>query len=87
MTTNYIQVDLDPEQKAVILKYADSFLDETTKSDLLNKRKKWMRFKKYVLSEVIGELAYYFNRCKNDYMFGLLDDLICHLEYYEHQAK
>ena len=87
MTIIYIEVDLDSEQKAAILKYADSFLDDTTRADLLNKRKKWIRFKKYVLSEVIGELSYHFNRCKNNYVFGLLDELICHLEDYERQAK
>jgi hypothetical protein len=87
MTTSYIQVDLAPEEKVAILKYADFFLDETTKADLLNKRKKWIRFKKYVLSEVIGELSYHCNRCKDNCMLGLLDELICHLEYYERQAK
>lgn len=87
MTTSYIQVDLAPEEKAAILKYADFFLDETTKADLLNKRKKWIRFTKYVLSEVIGELSYHCNLCKDDCMLGLLEELICHLEYYERQAK
>lgn len=84
MRNEYIEVELTPEEKAAILEYAGFFvMDEATKADLTNKRKKWIRFSKYELSSIIGELSYYFNRCKDDYLFHLLDDLIGHLENYE----
>lgn len=87
MASEYIYVDLDKEEKEVVLKYASFFVaDEITKSDLLNKRKKWIQFKQYALSDVIGELSYHFNRCEDDYLFQLLDQLIGHLENYEKQA-
>jgi len=41
MVNNYIDVDLTQEEKAAILEYAGFFvMDETTKADLSNKRKK-----------------------------------------------
>ncbi|MCP3929903.1 MAG: hypothetical protein GY705_12480 [Bacteroidetes bacterium] len=84
MSIKYIEVDLDNEQKQAILKYASFFVgDKITKNDLLNKRKKWIRFKPTAISDVIGELSYYFNRCKSNDLFHFLDELICHLEYYE----
>ena len=51
--------------------------------DLNNKRKKWIRFNKFMLSEIIGELSYCYNRSKNNYESIILDELIVHLEYYE----
>jgi len=84
MATEYIEVDLSQEEKAAVLEYAGFFvMDETTKADLSNKRKKWIRFSKHALSDIIGELSYCFNRCEDDYLFHLLDELISHLEFYE----
>ena len=88
MAKEYIEVDLTQDEKAGILKYAGFFvMDETTKADLSNGRKKWIRFSGYELSNIIGELSYCFNRCKDDSLFDFLDELISHLEYYERQAK
>ncbi len=84
MTIEYIEVDLDKYQKQAILKYASFFVtDGTTNGDLLNRRKKWIRFNRHALSEVIGELSYHFNRCKSNDLFYFLDELIDHLESYE----
>jgi hypothetical protein len=84
MSKEYIEIDLTPEEKAAILKHAGFFvMDEASKADLANGRKKWIRFTKYELSNIIGELSYYFNRCKDDSLFNFLDELICHLENYE----
>ncbi len=84
MEEGYIEIDLTNEQKAAIIKYADFFVrDAVTKADLANKRKKWIRFRPGVAKEVAGELAYHFNRTKNNHLFHLLDELIDHLEYYE----
>jgi len=88
MATEYIEVDLTQEEKAAILQYAGFFvMDETTKADLSNKRKKWIRFSKFNISDVIGELSYCFNRCRDNDLFHFLDELISHLEYYERQVK
>lgn len=79
----YIAVDLDNDQKKLILKLASLWVrDEVTQADLNNNRKKWIRFRKYALSEVAGELAYYFNRSKNRGQAAYLDELIEHLEAY-----
>lgn len=84
MTERFIEVELDNEQKAMVLKYADFFVThETTKADLKNKRKKWIRFQPYYLSQIIGELCYYFNRCEDDDEFHRLDRLISELEAYD----
>ena len=84
MGNKYLLVDLDKEQKAIISDKASFFVqDGGTREDLNNNRKKWIRFKKMALSEVIGELSYYFNRCENKYESMVLDELIMHLEYYE----
>jgi len=84
MEEKYIEIDLDNEQKAAILKYAGFFVsDNITEVDLKNKRKKWIRFRPGVAREVAGELAYHFNRTKSNRLFHLLDELIDHLEYYE----
>ena len=84
MEETYIEIDLDNEQKAAILKYANFFIrDAATQADLANKRKKWIRFRSGSAKEVAGELAYHFNRTKSNRLFHLLDELIDHLEYYE----
>jgi hypothetical protein len=84
MTREYVVVDLDNEEKQAILKYASSFvMDQITKGDLLNKRKKWIRFNRHALPDVIGELSYHFNRCKDNELFHFLDQLIDHMEGYE----
>jgi len=73
MIDEYIEVDLTKEEKETILKHADFFItDKSTKNDLLNKRKKWIRFTSYDLNEIIGELSYNFNRTKNDYDYYVL---------------
>jgi len=88
MAKEYINVDLTYNEKSAVLKYAGFLvMNETTKADLSSKRKKWIRFSKSDLSNVIGELSYYFNRCKEDDLFSFLDELISHLEYYENQVK
>ena len=88
MANEYVEIDLTPEEKLAVLEYAGFWvLDETTKADLFNRRKKWIRFSKFDLEYVIGELCYYFNRCKDNTLFYFLDELISHLEYYERHAK
>ena len=84
MSNEFILVDLDEEQKSIVLDKASFYIfDDETKMDLNNKRKKWIRFKGITLTDIIGELSYYYNRSKSDYESMLLDELICHLEYYE----
>jgi hypothetical protein len=84
MSYEFILVDLSNEQKIIVLDKASFYLfDEETKMDLNNKRKKWIRFKQKTITDVIGELSYYYNRSRNKYESMLLDELICHLEYYE----
>jgi hypothetical protein len=84
MSSEFILVDLDNEQKSIVLDKASFYIfdDETTKG-LNNKRKKWISFKNKTLTDVIGELSYYYNRSENEYESMVLDELICHLEYYE----
>ncbi len=86
MSDEFILVDLDKEQKSIVLDKASFFIfdDETTK-DLKNKRKKWISFKRKTLPDIIGELSYYYNRSENEYESMVLDELICHLEYCEKQ--
>lgn len=84
MPAEFLEIDLDNRQKAAIMKYADFFIMEPiTKKDLTNKRKKWIRFKPNDVPQIIGELAYHFNRTKNNELFYFLDELICHMESYE----
>ena len=84
MSSEYILVDLDKEQKSIVLEKASFFVqDSGTLDDLNNNRKKWIRFRSMALPDVIGELSYYYNRSSNDYESMLLDELISHLEYYE----
>lgn len=83
MTIEFIEVDLNNEEKQVILEHADFFVtEELTKKDLLNKWKKWIRFTSYELREIVRELSYYFNHSNNDQEFYVLDELIGHLETY-----
>jgi hypothetical protein len=84
MSKDFIAVDLDSEQKAIVLDKASFYIfDDETKADLKNKRKKWIRFKKTTITEIIGELSYYYNRSTDHNESMLLDELILHLEYYE----
>jgi len=84
MPEKYISVDLDPDEKEVILKHASFLISSSiTQKDLANKRVKWVRFLPHTITAVIGELSYHFNRTKSDYQFHLLDRLICNLEHYE----
>ena len=84
MSDRFILIDLDREQKSIVLDKASFYIfDEETKKDLNNARKKWIRFKRSTISDIIGELSYYYNRSKNEYEGMLLDELISHLEYYE----
>lgn len=80
----FIEVDLDNEQKQIILDKAAHFVyHDVTKADLNNKRKKWIRFDKDSLDEVIGELSYYYNRSTKPYESMMLDELILQLEFYQ----
>ena len=84
MSEDLILVDLDKEQKLIILDKASFFIfDEETKIDLNNKRKKWIQFKKSTITDIIGELSYYYNRSRNEYESMVLDELIGHLENHE----
>jgi len=87
MTKEYIKVDLSRDEKEAILEYAGFFIfEEATKNDLKNKRKKWINFTKNQLTDVIGELSYYFNRSESNSQLYFLDQLISHLELYEKSA-
>lgn len=80
-TVKFIEVDLHADEKKLILELAGFFVvDEVTQTDLKNGRKKWIRFRPYVVSEIIGELSYYYNRSKSAAKSELLDALISHLE-------
>ena len=80
-TTEFIDVDLHASEKKLILELAGFWVtDETTQADLKKGRKKWVRFEPYVVSELIGELSYHYNRCKSATKSELLDALISHLE-------
>jgi hypothetical protein len=84
MSDKYVLVDLDKEQKSIVLDKASFYIfDDETKEGLNNKRKKWITFKRTTITEIIGELSYHYNRSENKYESMLLDELICHLEYYE----
>ena len=87
MSNRFILVDLDKEQKSIILDKASFYIfDDETTEDLNNNRKKWIRFKGTALSEIIGELSYYYNRSNNNYESMVLDELISHLEHYKRQG-
>ena len=87
MAKDYIELDFTNEEKKAFLKYVSFFVMYTkTTEDLTNERKTWIRFTRYKLSDVIGELSFHFNRTKSDYQFNLLDELIAHLENYDQRA-
>lgn len=78
---DFIEVDLRADEKKLILALADFWVrDETTQADLQNGRKKWIRFRPDVVSEVMSELSYHYNRCKSTAKSERLDELISHLE-------
>lgn len=80
-TAEFVEVDLHAEEKKLILELAGFLVvDEVTQADLKNGRKKWIRFRPYVISELIGELSYHYNRSRSAYKSELLDALIGHLE-------
>lgn len=84
MEKNFIEVDLNSTEKRLIMELASFYVfNEITLSDLKNGRKKWIRFNAYTITDVIGELSYHFNRCNNMRKSEILDELICHLEFYE----
>ena len=77
----FIDVDLRADEKKLVLELAGFLVtDETPQADLKNGRRKWVRFKPYVASELIGELSYHYNRCRSAAKSELLDELISHLE-------
>ena len=83
-TADFAQVDLQADEKKIILKLAAyCIMDEATLSDLNNARKKWIRFRPAAISDLIGELSYYFNRSRSAAQSELLDELIGHLEIAE----
>ena len=77
----FIEIDLQSNEKALILELAKFYIhDEETKADLNNPRKKWIRFSKYILADITGELCHHYNRCRNNDKSEQLDALIEHLE-------
>lgn len=84
MKHEYVEVDLNSDEKKIILELASfNINDEFTQTDLANIRKKWIRFRPNEISSIIGELSYHFNRCKNNNIYNILDELIGHLEIIE----
>ncbi len=84
MATEYIEIDLTQAQKMAVLKYAGvCVFGGVISQDLKDKRKKWIRFEPFNITDVIGELTYHLNRSNDDATIDFLDELICHLEYYE----
>ena len=79
----FIEVDLRADEKKLILELAGFWVtDETSLADLRNPRKKWIRFNPFVVSELIGELSYHYNRCTNAARSELLDALSAILKTY-----
>jgi hypothetical protein len=77
----FIEVDLHADEKKLISELAGFLVtDEVTQTDLKNGRKKWIRFRAYVVSQIIGELSYHCNRSKSAAKSELLDALCCHFE-------
>lgn len=80
-TDDYIEVELHAHEKKLILELAGFWvMDETTLADFRNQEKEWVRCKPYLVSELIGELSYHYNRCRSAAKSELLDALIIHLE-------
>lgn len=72
-TAEFVEVDLHAEEKKFILELAGFLVgDEVTQADLKNGRKKWIRFSPYVISELVGELSYHYNRSRSAYKSALL---------------
>ncbi|MCF8168570.1 MAG: hypothetical protein K9J77_08170 [Rhodoferax sp.] len=77
----FIEVDLQADEKKLILEVAEFWVtDETSLADLKNSRKKWVRFTPFELPQLIGELSYLCNRCKSAAKAEFLDGLASHLE-------
>lgn len=53
----------------------------------LKSRKQWIDFELFDLSQLIGELCYYFNRCTDDGIYIILDELIGTLENSERKHR
>lgn len=80
-TVQFIEVDLQADEKKLILELAGLLvMDEVTQADLTNSREKWIRFRPHVVSEVIGELSYHCNRSRSAARSERLDALCCHFE-------
>ncbi len=80
-SVEFIEVELHADEKELILQLAGFLvMDEVTQSDLKNGRKKWIRFRSYAVSQIIGELSYHCNRSKSAAKSELLDALSCHFE-------
>lgn len=76
-----IEIELHPVEKKLILELAPFVVsDEVTRADLGNGRKKWIRFRRHDVSQIVGELSYHYNRCRSASKSELLDELIVHLE-------
>jgi UDP-3-O-[3-hydroxymyristoyl] glucosamine N-acyltransferase len=80
-SAEFIEVDLHADEKELVLELAGFLVvDEVTQADLKNGRKKWIRFRPYVVSQIIGELSYHCNRSKSAAKSELLDALSSHFE-------
>lgn len=80
-TVEFIEVDLHADEKELILELAGFLVvDDVTQADLKNGRKKWIRFRSDVASQIIGELSYHCNLSKSAAKSDLLDALCCHFE-------
>lgn len=77
----FIEVDLHVKEKKLVLELAGFLVvDEVTQADLKNDRKKWIRFRSYAVSQIIGELSYHCNRSKSVAKSERLNALCCHFE-------
>lgn len=80
-TAEFIEVDLHADEKELVLELAGFLIvDEVTQADLTNGRRKWIRFRPYVVSQIIGELSYHCNRSKSAAKSERLDALSSHFE-------
>jgi len=88
MRVELTEVELTNPEKKLILELASFLVTEPeTIEDLNNVRRKWIRFTRASITDVIGELSYHFNRCKSERKSSLLDALICHLEVHERDLR
>ncbi len=84
MNDEYVHIKLTKEEKSLILDKAQFYIfNEDTLNELKNRNKKVIKFKRSSVTDIIGELSYYYNRSNNEYESMSLDELICHLECYE----